>query len=312
VRRWKLVACTLGATVITIAGAALAARATLPRPASLEREIGAPHIAIPEPAALAAPAEPELPKRCPPEPLLTTRLVEPPPQVELVRLMREDPARLGSASIGSPTRGRLFGAVQLGDSDGITTEGDHLWGTEVAVRSIERAVREVRRCHPDTPKLHVGDISRRQGGWLRPHRSHQSGLDADIGYYYTDGPAWFQHATAANLDRRRTWALIRALVEGGSVDMIFIDRSVQQLLLEHVEREDPAGAELFAAKPRDGVIRHASGHGAHFHVRFRDPASVDLGARIAPLVNAGYGVQRQSRPAQKPRKTFPRASTKRR
>jgi len=234
---------------------------------------------------LSVPVGPFEPAPCPPEPPLPRRTLELPPQTEIVSLLRDAPERLGSASIGSPTRGRLFGGVELVSSEAIQTEGGHPWGTEVAVRSIERAVRQVRRCFPDTPRLHVGDISRQGGGWLRPHRSHQSGLDADIGYYYLDGPAWYQHASARNLDRPRTWALIRALVDGGTVDMIFIDRSVQELLKEHVAKEDPEGLALFQvkAKPREGVIRHAWGHASHLHVRFADPASVALGGRIASV-----------------------------
>lgn len=282
VRRWKLVT---GSAALAIVSCATAITwCAKPRASELHVSLARPEIRIPDPPP-PAPAETKPPPRCPAEPLLPARLAEVRPPTELARLYYQDPAKLGSASIGTPTRGRLFGGVELVANDGIAPEGDHLWGTETAVRSIERAVREVQRCHPATPKLHVGDISRKQGGWLRPHRSHQSGLDADIGYYYLNGPAWFQPATKDTLDRPRTWALIRALVEGGSVEMIFIDHSVQKLLREHVDAEDPAGASLFATNPREGVIRHAPGHGTHLHVRFRDPASVELGARIASLVN---------------------------
>ncbi len=201
--------------------------------------------------------------------------------------MLEDPARLGSGSIGAPTRGSLFGGVKLESSDAIQTEGAYLWGTELTVRSIERAVREVQRCHPGTPRLHVGDLSRREGGWLRPHRSHQSGLDADVGYYYLGRASWYEAVTAKTLDRPRTWALVRALVEGGNVDMIFIDRSVQALLREYAAEHDPSGVAFFATKPREGIIRHAWGHATHLHVRFHDPTSAALGARIRGLVGSG-------------------------
>ncbi|NUO50089.1 MAG: hypothetical protein HOV80_14635 [Polyangiaceae bacterium] len=281
-RRWKLV--TGCAALAVVSCATTVTWCIKSRPAELHASLAKPELRIAD-APPPAPPAPAPPPRCPAEPLLPTRLAEVRPPTELARLFYESPEKLGSASIGSPTRGRLFGGVELVANDGIAPEGDHPWGTETAVRSIERAVREVQRCFPATQKLHVGDISRKQGGWLRPHRSHQSGLDADIGYYYLDGPAWFQPATKDTLDRPRTWALIRALVEGGSVEMIFIDRSVQKLLREHVDAEDPSGASLFATNPLEGVIRHAPGHGAHFHVRFRDPASVELGARIASLVN---------------------------
>ena len=212
-----------------------------------------------------------------------------PAGLELVRKIKEAPGELGSASIGAPNHGRLWGAARLMPSDDIQPEGDQPWGTALVVHAIERAAREVRRCFADTPRLFVGDISRKEGGWLKPHRSHQSGLDADIGYYYANGEGWFMTATADNLDRPRTWALVRALVEGGNVESMFIDRAVQRLLREYAETLDEPGprlVDLFESKERkhDVVIHHASGHATHFHVRFADPSAQALGARLATLM----------------------------
>lgn len=276
------------ASVVLIAAAAaigLAARRGRAVPAAFEGRI-APVLVS---AAVAVPPPPPVePPRCAPEPPLAARTPPSEGAAELARLVREDPARLGSASIGQPTRGALWGGVELLQSDDIARSGGNPWGTELVVRSIERAVRQVRRCHPDTPKLSVGDISREQGGWLLPHRSHQSGLDADLGYYYTTGPAWFVQATADNLDVVRTWALVRALLDGGDVELIFMDRRVQRLLREHADTlVDERGRldDLFESEnKKDTVIRHASGHGGHFHVRFRDPVSVEMGQRLASVV----------------------------
>jgi murein endopeptidase len=216
------------------------------------------------------------------------REVKLPSQEEILRLAKEDPQALGSASIGSPTRGSLWGGVEMKDSEGIARAGGYGWGTESVVRSIERAVREVRRCHPGSPPLHVGDIARERGGWLRPHRSHQSGLDADIGYYYRTASTWYQRATAENLDVARTWTLIRALIEGGNVEMIFMDISLQRVLRAHIEAlpevERPT-ADLFESPLRkDAIIRHTWGHASHFHVRFTDPAAVALGQRMKDVI----------------------------
>jgi hypothetical protein len=242
-----------------------------------------------------APA-PIAPARCEPEPALEVHAPVIASAAELHRLVREKPEALGSASLGSPTRGSLFGGVELKDSDGIQRAGGYGWGTEMVIRSIERAVREVRRCHPDSPRLHVGDIARERGGWLKPHRSHQSGLDADIGYYYRTQATWYQHATAENLDAARTWALVRALVEGGNVEIIFMDVSVQRLLEAHIAAL-PAGEQppedLFESPTKkDALIRHTWGHATHFHVRFLDPAAVALGNRLADILPRFRGLRR--------------------
>jgi hypothetical protein len=199
-------------------------------------------------------------------------------------LVGERPTLFGSASLGTPTRGALWAGVELRAGDGVLRAGDYGWGTARVVLSIERAVREVRRCHPGTPALYVGDLSRRHGGWLRPHRSHQAGLDADIGYYYIGAATWYQRATQSNLDVVRTWALVDALLSGGDVDTIFMDRSIQDLLKAHVAtlpegRRPPA--DLFqSATKRDAVIQHAWGHATHFHVRFRDEQARSLGTEL--------------------------------
>ncbi len=253
-----------------------------------------------------APA-PRVPARCAPEPAIEVKVEAPPPATELFRLAQEKPEALGSASMGSPTRGSLFGGVELKDSEGIQRAGGYGWGTESVIRSIERAVREVRRCFAGSPRLYVGDIARERGGWLKPHRSHQSGLDADLGYYYAAQATWYQRATAQNLDVARTWALVRALIEGGNVEMIFMDVSVQRLVKAHIEAlpeaERPAEDLFESPTKRDTILRHTWGHATHFHVRFQDPAAVALGQRLAELVprlrGARRAPQRGSPPARK-------------
>ncbi len=193
----------------------------------------------------------------------------------------------GSATIGTPTRGALWDAVELKSSEAIERAGGYPFGTATTVASIERAVRQVRRCHADTPSLYVGDLSREHGGWLRPHRSHQSGLDADLGYYYRGPATWYQRATTANLDAPRTWTLIRALIEGGNVDTIFVDRSIQGLLKAHVatlpENERPPEGTFQSPMKRDAIIQHAWGHATHLHVRFRDEGASRRGEAIARM-----------------------------
>jgi penicillin-insensitive murein endopeptidase len=202
----------------------------------------------------------------------------------LAAQIRTDPGKLGSATVGSPTRGALWGGVKLGKSEGIEPIGN-TWGTIGTVRSLERGVRQVRRCFADTPPLYVGDISRKGGGSLPPHKSHQSGVDADVGYYYLTGPAWFVVATADNLDRPRTWALVRALVEAGNVEYVFMDSKVQALLREHARELGDPRDELFAGDDdEEAIIRHARGHTTHFHVRFRDAAALETAQRVLPFL----------------------------
>lgn len=211
---------------------------------------------------------------------------------EALRPRKEVPA-LGSASIGAPNRGALFNGVQLRDGDGIHLRSPHLsWGTEGAVRSIERAVAEVRCRFPDTPDLAVGNLSRREGGGLRSHRSHQSGLDADLGFYYRHGYDWYLEATEDNLDRERTWALVDALVAMGNVQYLFVDRQVEAWLRATAEGAGVAEerlAALFDGTPEEpAIVLHARGHDDHMHVRFVDDAATENTARLRPYLWGRY------------------------
>lgn len=238
----------------------------------------------------------EPPRACPREPALELESLPWATNDALLGMVADPAKRVGSASIGRAARGALYGGIELAESEGIVHAGGYAWGTANSVRAIERAVREVRACFPDTPRLFVGDLSREHGGWLGPHASHQAGLDADIGYFYVGPPLWYQRATAKNLDVPRTRALLKALIEGGNVEMIFIDRSVQTLLkrASNEPRSDALLNEAWFEGPlkRDAIIRHAWGHATHFHVRFTDPDATALGNRLVQLLPLTHPLRR--------------------
>jgi murein endopeptidase len=67
------------------------------------------------------------------------------------------------------------------------------WGTTKLVETTEIVLRGYRDAHPDAPRVLVGDLSRRHGGWFGArygglgHASHQTGLDVDVYYPRLDG-----------------------------------------------------------------------------------------------------------------------------
>ncbi len=233
--------------------------------------------------------------------VLPTVLITPPPHPldgvpasELACRVARAPRDLGTASLGAPNRGALFNGVQLTTSELWVVESpENAWMTPESGQALRRAVEAVHREHPGTPRLHLGDASRERGGYLRPHRSHQSGRDVDVGYFYLDGPRWYAPATAANLDRARTWSLLRALLADGEIEYVFIDQAVQALLVEHATEvgEDPEWlAEIFGGTDRRAApIRHTWGHRTHLHVRFLSPDAVETGLRLAPYLSRWNG-----------------------
>lgn len=234
-------------------------------------------------------------------------------ELALADLIRRRTADLGSVSIGQPNRGRLFNAEPMPTGPWWhIEEPEHAFGTRETIESIQKAIERVQSDHPGSPPLHIGHISRRVGGWLRPHRSHQSGRDVDLGYYYLDGPRWYAPAVAENLDRPRTWSLIMGLLAQGNVEYIFITRDVQALLLEYarsISVDEEWLAELFDAAPPPAtngldrprppakagrsrpppllpqpLIRHRRGHHTHLHVRFFSDTACETGRRTFHLL----------------------------
>jgi penicillin-insensitive murein endopeptidase len=203
---------------------------------------------------------------------------------EIERLVQSDLASLGSMSFGSPTRGGLLNAVYLpNDSRWIPVDPMHAWGTAETVGYLKTALDALHDEFPSSHPLFIGDLSRQRGGYLQPHLSHQSGKDVDVSYFYTRDPKWYTRATAQNLDRPRTWAMLRALISRTDVQYIFVDRRLQRLLRSYAEAigEDRAWLEsVFDGIPGEpAIIRHEPGHDTHFHVRFYNPIAEETARR---------------------------------
>lgn len=84
----------------------------------------------------------------------------------------------------------------------------------------------------------------------------------------------------------QNWSLIRALVTLTDVQVILVDRRVQEVLYDYALSigEDQAWLDTLFRGGRDSIIQHAPRHRDHFHVRFYNPRAQELGRRVAPLL----------------------------
>lgn len=201
---------------------------------------------------------------------------------------------LGSLSLGSPNFGRLLNGIELPDApEWKKVDPRNAWGTQETIDYLTVAVRAVRAAHPETQAITIGDISAKKGGPLSPHRSHQSGRDVDVGYYYgsKDVP-WYTIAHEGNLDLARTWTFVRALLIETDVEMILADHSVLELLERHAvgvgEDETWVHGVFHDGGRSRAILRHAQGHRTHLHVRFYNPIAQESARRLhAILVERG-------------------------
>jgi LysM repeat protein len=227
--------------------------------------------------------EPDVPARLRTKPLAAHPLLGK-NNDEIERMVQSDLASLGSMSFGTATRGGLLNAVYLPqDARLIPVDPTHAWGTAETIEYLLTAIDAVHTEFPDSHPLFIGDLSRQRGGYLQPHLSHQSGKDVDVSYFYTRDPKWYTRATASNLDRQRSWAMVRALISRTDVQFIFIDRRVKRLLRSYAEAigEDRAWLEsIFDGIPGEpAIIRHEPGHDTHLHVRFYNPVAEETARR---------------------------------
>ncbi|WP_437905218.1 penicillin-insensitive murein endopeptidase [Sorangium sp. So ce327] len=194
-------------------------------------------------------------------------------------------------SKGAPNRGRLTGAVRLRSSRHLKTrEGARTWGLPVLVKTLRRAAFQVAKKHGDSALL-VGDLSARTGGALDGHNSHQTGRDADVGFYVVNSKgknlrtdrfvAFDDEGNAiglpgARFDDARNWALVQALLEDrqAGVKYLFVTDALRARLLAHAAKKRvPADLRARAAaammSPRDADL-----HNDHFHIRVMCPPSM--------------------------------------
>jgi penicillin-insensitive murein endopeptidase len=209
-----------------------------------------------------------------------------------------------SLARGSTSGGVLINAVRLpvrGDGYVIpqtwASRGLN-WGTEELVTLIVRAARRVDKETRDGVPLYVADLSPREGGPSAWHRSHQTGRDADLIFFFRDdagrptapptqmiafGPDGGSAATDGTgrpiprlwFDVERNWLLVRALLDDPVVEVqyLFVSTALRQKLLDHAraigEAEDViARAEMVLVQPSDSLP-----HDDHLHLRILCPAS---------------------------------------
>lgn len=197
--------------------------------------------------------------------------------------------------MGLPWDGRLRDAAELRESATVHRAGEYapagnFWATHELVQLLERAAAVVQRRIPGG-RLTVGELSKRTGGDIDGHGSHESGRDVDLSFYMLDGaglpyePFAFAEfdgagqAKAPNVglrfDDARNWELVARLVADADarVQYIFVGTALRARLLAEGRRRHASASVLVRAE--SVLVQPARGHPHrnHFHVRvYCDPS----------------------------------------
>ena len=188
-----------------------------------------------------------------------------------------------SVSIGRPNGGWLAYPARIQDSARFITRERSNFGTREMVAAIEQAVDRVHQVHGNAHPLVIGDLSKRNGGPFLPHKSHQAGTDADIGYYFAGGitPDRLKAASPRTMDTARTWTFVESMLNNEQVEYIFTHRNLERALYKHardVVKLSPEKLAQYFSYPqanKTGILRHLRGHDDHLHIRFHAPRSVE-------------------------------------
>jgi LysM repeat protein len=189
-----------------------------------------------------------------------------------------------SEAIGPTNRGRLENPARLPPHRGyVIRTPARAYGTVETTRWIAAAFDAVDAKFKQTKVVRIHDISDRDGGRLRDHKSHQNGRDADIAYYQENcgsKACQFEEFRSSELDVARQWTLLEYWLRNEQAEMIFIDYRLQAKLYRYAKRKGVPSSKLdsWIQYPRGkyepvGVIRHFRNHEDHLHVRFVCPYS---------------------------------------
>lgn len=199
-------------------------------------------------------------------------------------------------SVGSPTNGHLVGGAHLAEAPHLRivpsyAAGDARWGLESLVSMIDHTARAVRKQFPDAV-LSVGHLSRPGGGEIDRHASHESGRDADVGFYvknHEGKPVYADHfvpfrgdGTAptwpgAHFDDARNWAFVASVAGDvqAHVTHIFVASPLRARLLQYAEKIGAPAALRSRAAELMAQPKGALPHDDHFHLRIACPAGMD-------------------------------------
>lgn len=189
----------------------------------------------------------------------------------------EDPVQ----KVGACPRTYLRNGVQLQPAPELywIWQPEEAWGRPEMIEVLTRAAEEMAWRLPDADPIVVGDISARYGGRLQGHKSHRSGVDADIGVFWGEARmhmGGFRDVHPEKLDPEANWLLIRSLLDTGLVERILLDQrlvtAIKRYTIESGELSREEASRIFPSGytrmwTDTGVVHHAPGHKEHMHVR---------------------------------------------
>jgi penicillin-insensitive murein endopeptidase len=152
---------------------------------------------------------------------------------------------------------------------------------------LQRSAADVAKAVPGSV-LFVGDLSSRNGGPLSGHHSHQSGRDADVGFYLTtldgkraqshefvafDGDGKAKDGSQYLFDDERNWLLVESWARDlrAGLSHIFVSWPLRERLLKFARSQPRFAKYVLQATALLKQPEKGEDHDDHFHVRITCP-----------------------------------------
>jgi penicillin-insensitive murein endopeptidase len=155
------------------------------------------------------------------------------------------------------------------------------YGTYATVQFVTWLSKKVQELVPNY-RVRIGDVAQEKGGPIYSydsqgrghlaHKSHQNGLDADLGYIMdfkegvptlaVSGREMSSHVRKADL-----WETFKLAIHSQAVSRIFVDPAVKAGFCSYARSQGEFDSEREVLRR----IQPLSGHTAHFHLRLRCP-----------------------------------------
>lgn len=203
-------------------------------------------------------------------------------------------------SIGIPSKGQLqnatsvvevikniekLGVTQNFPLRSVRNSDGNVFGNYASMEFLIRSSYWLKQLRPSM-SLEVNDISSQKGGRLRPHASHQNGLDMDIGFFfknlnqnYYGKEAVVKGKLDSNFDQVLQWNFFKTIMKfySDKIFMIFVHPKIKKALCQEAYKS----GDLSLKASKSGTLTIAqetlrrlvpeSGHDDHFHARLRCP-----------------------------------------
>jgi penicillin-insensitive murein endopeptidase len=197
---------------------------------------------------------------------------------------------VASLTIGHPNEGSQVRAKRLTNTRELKVRAsshERSYGHPALVLMLWRSASDVAKAAPGSVLL-IGDLSFQSGGPISGHRSHQSGRDADVGFYVVDGTGKrlpsheyvaFDGAGEAknggplHFDDERNWMLVESWARDrrAGLSHIFVSDPLKARLLRFARSRPRFAPYVEQAAALLKQPEKGEAHDDHFHVRITCP-----------------------------------------